>query len=270
MLSCVINRFKVYGPYKRTMAKNQRLYSKAKSQTWKIRSATARRQSSAKRYSLDITHWSALGRLTREISTQKYMPQAFPGVDRIRCLRQDSISLSKGPEGTWRHRLKRRFYRWNICSCKKRGDGVGKTKRGKGTKIMGLTDASGIPIAVDTTSASPHEVTLVGSTLDSCFLENVPEKLIGDRAYDSDRLDKSLAIERGVELIAPHKNNRVKSATQDGRVLRRYRRRWKIERMFAWLQNFRRLVVRYEYHLKNFLAMVQLGCIVILLRRVLG
>jgi transposase len=98
----------------------------------------------------------------------------------------------------------------------------------------------------------------------------VPEKLIGDRAYDSDRLDKSLVTERGVELIAPHKNNRVKSVTQDGRVLRRYRRRWKVDRMFAWLQNFRRLVVRYEYHLKNFLAMVQLGCIVILLRRVLG
>jgi transposase len=98
----------------------------------------------------------------------------------------------------------------------------------------------------------------------------VPEKLIGDRAYDSDKLDKRLAKERGVELVAPHRNNRVKSTTQDGRVVRRYRKRWKVERLFAWLQNFRRLVVRYEYHLKNFLAMVQLGCIVILLRRVLG
>ena len=89
-------------------------------------------------------------------------------------------------------------------------------------------------------------------------------------AYDSDPLDKCLSEERGIELIAPHKNNRVKSATQDGRALRRYKKRWKVERFFAWLQNFRRLVVRYEYHLSNFLAMVQLGCIVILLRRVLG
>jgi transposase len=147
---------------------------------------------------------------------------------------------------------------------------VGKTKRGKGTKIMGLTDAFGLPIAVDTTSATPHEVTLVDSTLDCCFLEHVPDKLIGDRAFDSDKLDKRLALERGVELIAPHKNNRIKAATQDGRALRRFKKRWKVERLFAWLQNFRRLVVRYEYHLKNFLAMVQLGCIVILLRRVLG
>ena len=135
---------------------------------------------------------------------------------------------------------------------------------------MGLTDAGGLPIAIDTTSASPHEITLVDDTLDACFLDNVPEKVIGDKAYDSDKLDKRLAKERDVEMIAPHKSNRRSQPTQDGRPLRRYKKRWKVERLFAWLQNFRRLVVRYEYHLKNFLAMVQLGCIVILLRRVLG
>ena len=147
---------------------------------------------------------------------------------------------------------------------------MGKTKRGKGTKIMGLTDAGGLPIAVDATSASPHEITLVDDTLDACFLENVPEKIIGDKAYDSDTLDKRLAKERNIEMIAPHKSNRRNQPTQDGRTLRRYKKRWKAERLFAWLQNFRRLVVRYEYHLENFLAMIQLGCIVILLRRVLG
>jgi transposase len=89
--------------------------------------------------------------------------------------------------------------------------------------------------------------------------------LIGDKAYDSDPLDVELAAE-GIEMIAPHKRNRKKVGTQDGRVLRRYRRRWKIERLFAWLQNFRRLVVRYEYHSENFLSFVHLGCIVILLR----
>jgi transposase len=135
---------------------------------------------------------------------------------------------------------------------------------------MGLTDAFGLPIAVDATSASPHEVTLVDDTLDACFLKNVPQKVIGDKAYDSDKLDSKLAQERGVEMISPHKGNRVKPATQDGRSLRRYKKRWKIERLFAWLQNFRRLVVRYEYHLQNFLGMVQLACVVILLRRVLG
>jgi transposase len=113
-------------------------------------------------------------------------------------------------------------------------------------------------------------VTLVETTLDACFVDELPARLIGDKAYDSDRLDARLATERSVEMIAPHRSGRRKTITQDGRPLRRYRRRWKIERLFAWLQNFRRLVVRYEYHLLNFLGMVQLACIVILLRRVLG
>jgi len=113
-------------------------------------------------------------------------------------------------------------------------------------------------------------VTLVDATLDACFLEELPTRLIGDKAYDSDPLDTRLAEERGVEMIAPHTGRRRKTITQDGRPLRRYQRRWKIERLFAWLQNFRRLVVRYEHHLLNFLGMIQLGCIIILLRRVLG
>jgi transposase len=90
--------------------------------------------------------------------------------------------------------------------------------------------------------------------------------VIGDKAYDSDALDDRLQAERGIVLIAPHRSNRRRPPTQDGRPLRRYHRRWHIERLFAWLQNFRRLVTRYEYHADNFLGFVQLGCIVILLR----
>lgn len=113
-------------------------------------------------------------------------------------------------------------------------------------------------------------MTLVDATLDASPLDELPQRVIGDKAYDSDPLDERLRVERGVHLIAPHKANRAKPPTQDGRELRRYKRRWKVERLFAWLQNYRRLVVRYEYQLHNFLAMVKLGCILILLRRVLG
>ena len=92
-----------------------------------------------------------------------------------------------------------------------------------------------------------------------------PQRLIGDRAYDSDPLDAALR-ERGIEMIAPHRRNRKKRRTQDGRKLRRYKRRWKIEWLFAWLSNFRRLVVRYERRAENYLGFARLGCIVILLR----
>jgi transposase len=145
---------------------------------------------------------------------------------------------------------------------------VGKTKRGKGTKLMAFSDGSSVPLALHAESASPHEVSLVEATLASAFLKEKPERLIGEKAYDSDPLDESL-LKRGIEMIAPHRKNRKKKKTQDGRKLRRYRRRWKIERLFAWLQNFRRLVVRYEYKDQNFLGMAQLGCIVILLRKCL-
>jgi len=83
---------------------------------------------------------------------------------------------------------------------------------------------------------------------------DAPQNLIGDNAYDSDRLDKELRL-YGIELIAPHRRNR-RASTQDRRRLKRYRRRWKIERLFAWLQNFRRVVVRYERHAENFLGMI--------------
>ena len=84
------------------------------------------------------------------------------------------------------------------------------------------------------------------AVLAGCFLDELPERLIGDKAYDSDSLDEQLAEEYGMEMIAPNRSNR-KQKTQDGRPLRRYRRRWKVERLFAWMQNYRRLVTRWEY-----------------------
>jgi transposase len=131
---------------------------------------------------------------------------------------------------------------------------------------MAIADASGFPVAAHIESASPHEVKLVEETIDSGFTEYAPDKLVGDKAYDSDDLDQRLLDERKVEMVAPHRKGRKKPKTQDGRKLRPYRRRWKVERLFAWLQNFRRIVVRYEYHADNFLGMVQLGCARILLR----
>jgi transposase len=116
-------------------------------------------------------------------------------------------------------------------------------------------------------SASPHEVTLVEETIENRFTAKTPERIVADKAYDSDPLDTLLEKTYGIELIAPHKENRKKPATQDGRPLRRYKRRWQVERLFAWLQNFRRLVCRYEYHSTNFLGMIHLACIIILLRR---
>jgi len=104
---------------------------------------------------------------------------------------------------------------------------------------MAVADRNGLPVSVCAESATPHEVTLALPTLLQMVVPEAPQNLIGDNAYDSDRLDAELRF-YGIEVIAPHRRNR-RNSTQDGRRLKRYRRRWKIERLFAWLQNFRRL-----------------------------
>ncbi len=142
---------------------------------------------------------------------------------------------------------------------------MGSTKRGKGTKILALADAHSLPLAVSVESASPHESQLVEGVLGHSFLDILPERLIGDKAYDSDRLDRDLADRYDIAMIAPHRGKR-RVATQDGRPLRRYRKRWRVERLFAWLHHFRRLVIRWEYHIENFFGMVRLGCMKIMLR----
>jgi transposase len=130
---------------------------------------------------------------------------------------------------------------------------------------MAVADRHGLPIAIGIASGQRHEVTLVLETLKQRFLRQLPKRLIGDRAYDSNGLDAQLA-EMGVEMIAPHHPTHS-NKTQDGRPLRRYRRRWHVERLFAWLQCSRRLVTRFEHKAQNFLAFLKLRCVVLLLRR---
>jgi transposase len=156
--------------------------------------------------------------------------------------------------------------RWNVFLGKKGGDKVGKTKRGKGTKIMVLTDAEGLPLGADTASASPHEVKLIEPLLEKRVLRQKPRRLIYDEAADSDPLRERLK-RRGIELVCRHRRNRVKPPTQDGRKLRRFRRRWKVERSISWLQNFRRLITRFEYHAHLFHGFVQLACLIVVLGR---
>jgi transposase len=148
------------------------------------------------------------------------------------------------------------------------GDGIGATKVGKGVKIMVLVDARGLPVAVDTAPASPHESTLVQRLFDFMLPIEPPDRIIGDKAYDSDALDDRVAAE-GAEMIAPHRSNRV-NITQDGRPLRRYKRRWTVERTIAWFQNYRRLCIRWEKSAVMFQGFLHLSCSLLLLREVLG
>ena len=131
---------------------------------------------------------------------------------------------------------------------------------------MAIADSNGLPIAISTHEANTHEIKLIKKTISGRFVKNRLKRIIADRAYDSDKADKELR-KMGIRLIAPHRSNRKAKPTQDGRELRCYKRRWKVERLFAWIQNYRRCYVRYEYHDANFLAFVLVACIMILMKK---
>jgi len=145
------------------------------------------------------------------------------------------------------------------------GDAVGLTKRGKGVKILVIVDQHGLPLSVSTHAANHHEVTLVQLSFDFSMLEAKPEHLIGDRVYDSEGLDDDLTQDGG-NRIAPHRSTH-KLKTPEGRHLRRYQRRWLVERFFAWLQWKRRLLIRGESYATNFLGFVQLASSSMLLKQ---
>ena len=217
------------------------------------------------RHFVDSTNRRALERFAAPIWP---VPNRTPAIPKLGEVRRDGKLVAHAgatPQRRWWFGFERMFCGRDLCAGQKRGRQVGKTKRGKGTKIMGIADSHGLPLALRTESASPAEVKLVKATLEARIVADVPERLIGNKAYDSDPLDEQLMQEYGTELIAPNKQNRI-VPTQDGRPLRRYIRRYKIERLFSWLFNFRRLVVRYEYHAENFQGLVHLAAAVILLR----
>lgn len=132
---------------------------------------------------------------------------------------------------------------------------------------MALADSAGLPLGVSIASGSRHDVSLVEQTLDEAFVEVLPQNLVGDKGFDSRPLAQNLDEERGVTLLAPKRGGRRASKrNQDGRKMRRYKRRWKVERLFAWLKQFRRIATRWEYKADNYLGFLHLGCIAILLR----
>jgi transposase len=138
---------------------------------------------------------------------------------------------------------------------------------------MVLVDGQGVPLGVHLSSASTAEVSLAETTLAQVAVPTgrrgrprmKPQRIVADRGYVSRPLWERLR-RRGIDLIVPPRRSQHTHYV-DGRKLRRYRRRWKIERTNAWLLNFRRLTVRYEHQLERYRAFVYLACALITLRQ---
>jgi Transposase DDE domain len=137
-----------------------------------------------------------------------------------------------------------------------------------------VVDGQGLPWGNLWDAAAPADVTLWEPTLDPIAVprhgpgrpRQKPERVIDEKACASDPRRQRLA-KRGIELSCPHRRHRVKAPWQDGRKRRRDRRRWKVERTFAWLGNFRRLLVRWEVNIMMSQAFFHVACLLMTLRQ---
>jgi transposase len=136
---------------------------------------------------------------------------------------------------------------------------------------MVVVDGQGVPLGGQVTSASTAEVKLAQPTLSTIGVADAhgqpkrPLRLIVDLGYDSDPLREQL-LAADILMICPHRRNRKAPQFNDGRHLRRYRKRWKVERTIAWLGNYRRLTVRYDRRLESYRAFFHIACALITLR----
>jgi transposase len=168
---------------------------------------------------------------------------------------------------------------WQFCAGEKGGSAVGKTNVGKGSKVMIVADGHGLPIGLHVASAQPHESTLAEATLATVKVprrrgrpRTRPRELVADKAYDSQALRRYLR-RRGSKPTIPTFARRLRRQPKRGRPIRtgpNYRQRWKVERCFGWMDNCRRLVVRYERRVAHYQAFcliaLILWCVTLILK----
>src|SRR5262245_54347676 len=219
------------------------------------RPAAARCARSLERRALGSPHRRPLARSATSLSAVPNVSSSVSALAAQRPAAARPPTARRRPPRSRETRSQRGLHRRQLQLGEKRGAAVGPTRRGKGSKIMAISDRHGLPIAIHVASASPHETRLVDATLAAGFLRAPPTRRLGHIAYHSDGLDQCLASTHAIQLIAPPNPWRC-HRTQDGRPLRRMRRRWKIERLFAWYHNFRRVVTRWERYPDNFLGMI--------------
>lgn len=141
---------------------------------------------------------------------------------------------------------------------------MGQGYHGKASRLMLIVERHGLPVIVESFSATGHEMAHVETIISKAHVLR-PKYIGGDKAYSSPKMTRLIWQKYHVHLVAPDKRHYVHKVA-DQRRLRRNKRRWKIERCFSWFKNFRRLQLRWEYYYENFQGFVHLAAIQILLR----
>ena len=151
--------------------------------------------------------------------------------------------------------------------------GKNPTDRGKlGVKRSTLIDGRGVPLAVAVEGANVPDQKLLAATLDAIPVErpdSTPEKpqhLCLDKGYAGEAVDRQ-ARKRGYTPHVPCKINQIPKPKHRGKA-----RRWKVERTHSWLNRARRLLIRWDKKVANYLGFLHLQFAIVALRtaKVLG
>jgi len=217
-----------------------------------------------RRHPLDSANRCTLEGHARLLPVACHLLASAKGMGSVRRVGESLARISRSAWCARQTNLGGRLCRRDVRAGKKRGDCIGKTKRGKGSKLVVVGSSKSVPLAQTIDSASPSATKLIEPTLDK--LKGKPRRVVMDKEFDSDKFRDKIAA-RGIDPIIPYRHWAVERRYDDGRKMRRYKKRWVIERLFAWLGNFRHLVVRYERKSMMFQAFVHVAFMLIALRQ---
>ena len=135
-----------------------------------------------------------------------------------------------------------------------------------------MTDQRGAPLAVTITAANRHDMKAAFSTLEAVVPPRPPitpyhpQHLCLDQGYDYPEIDEGVRDRR----YLPHIRSRGETKPEPGAPRRHPARRWVVERTNSWHNRFRKLAVRFEKKVENYLALVHIACCLIVYRLILG
>src|SRR6476619_6680263 len=160
---------------------------------------------------------------------------------------------------------------------------VDRSKLGQAKRHI-LTDKQGIPLSAIISSASTHDIKAVTDVIDNTVIKRKPSSyftkkkrtnhhhhLCLDRAYNSKRIENEI-IKRGYVPHIPYKRKRgqkKKENSSQKKYSSAKNKRWVIERTNSWHNRFRKLFIRYERKMKNYLSLVQLSSSIIIYRKII-
>lgn len=142
---------------------------------------------------------------------------------------------------------------------------------------MLAVDGSGIPLNLLTQSANISEYRLALQTVDGISVstrplhpKKRPDMLVADKGYDAQWLRKALSMRTITPYIPKRRHKGEQEEPPYNKTMQSfYATRWIVERTNAWLQNYRRVTVRWDRNADTYEAFIELACILICLRRVM-